>query len=172
MGGAAFTASMIWAQAMPFVALRLYGKSDQHNDDNTVQKRTITYFLICSFVLWLLMNIFFFSTIDLAYLNTFFGFETAPQCCVRGYREGRSDEERFAWVFGSRTSYSKPIHGEIRTWVTENIEAWRADKPKFFNVLMIPDEFLPAKVFREEGGAKRRRSSVSLREIFTPAKEG
>jgi len=30
---------------------------------------------------------------------------------------------------------------------------------------LIPDEFLPKDVLEAEGGAKRRRSSVSLREI-------
>jgi len=55
---------MVWAQAFPFVALQLYEGDD---------KDSITIFLIGSFSLWLALNVAFFCTIDLNYLNTFFG---------------------------------------------------------------------------------------------------
>jgi len=53
----------------------------------------------------------------------------------------------------------------VKEWVAENIDQWRRDQPNWFKIEMIPDEFLPKDVLEAEGGAKRRRSSVSLREI-------
>ena len=56
------------------------------------------------------------------------------------------------------------IH-KVKLWVAENIDGWRRETPDWFNIELIPDEFLPKDAFEAEGGAKRRRSSVSLREI-------
>jgi len=41
------------------------------------------------------------------------------------------------------------------------------DNPDWFKIELIPDEFLPQAVLEAEGGTnrKRRRSSVSLREM-------
>ena len=66
MGGLAFSMSMVWAQAFPFVALQFYEEGD------TISKDTITAILIGSFSAWLLLNIAFFCTINLNYLGTFF----------------------------------------------------------------------------------------------------
>jgi len=47
----------------------------------------------------------------------------------------------------------------------ESLRKWRRERPDWFKIEMIPDEYLPKNVFEAEGGAKRRRSSVSLREM-------
>jgi len=39
------------------------------------------------------------------------------------------------------------------------------EKPDWFKIEMIADDFLPRDVLEAEGGAKKRKSSVSLREI-------
>jgi len=59
----------------PFVALQLY---DDGDNDSSV-KEAMTGFLIGLFLLWMLLNVAFFCTIDLSYLGTFFGTMTAPQ---------------------------------------------------------------------------------------------
>ena len=55
----------------------------------------------------------------------------------------------------------------MKEWVANNIDYWKEDNPSWFNIEFIPDEFFPKAVIEAEGGAsrKRRRSSVSLREI-------
>ena len=150
LGGAAFSASMLWAQAMPFVALQIYEGEN---------KSLIFQILIISFVLWFTTTIAFFCTIDLTYLSTFFGFQTSPQFTTYNYHNSKTDSQRFAWVFGSRISFTKTIHEEIRIWVKENIEDWRSEKPSFFNVELIPDYLLPQEIVNAEGGVLRRRSS-------------
>jgi len=67
MCGIAFSASMVWAQIMPFVALLFFEGSN---------KDALTTILACSAALWLVLNIVFFCTINLNYMNTFFGTAT------------------------------------------------------------------------------------------------
>jgi len=156
LGGLGFTMSMIWAQAFPFVAL-------QYFDDDS--KDIMTGFLVVSFSAWLMLNVIFFCTIDLSYLNTFFGTKTAPQYTCELYLANKDDSQKFDAIFTNRIQYTKSIHGEVKEWVAENIDQWRRNQPDWFKIEMIPDEYLPKEVFEAEGGAKRRRSSVSLREI-------
>ena len=109
----------------------------------------------------------FFCTIDLSYIFTFFSIERVPAWVVRLFKEeGANDSQKFAMIFDSNLDYSKPVHGEVKEWIAANIDRWRSEMPEWFIVEIIPDEFLPREVFEAEGGAKRRRrSSVSLREI-------
>ena len=156
LGGLGFTISMIWAQAFPFVALQYFDGE---------MKDIMTGFLAISFAAWLVLNIIFFCSIDLSYLNTFFGTKTAPQYTCELYLTSKDDSQKFDAIFTNQIQYTKSIHGEVKEWVAANIDQWRRDEPEWFKIAMIPDELLPKDVLEAEGGAKRRRSSVSLREI-------
>jgi len=125
----------------------------------------MTGFLAVSFTAWLMSNIIFFCTIDLSYLNTFFGSMTATQYTCELYLTGKDDFQKFDAIFTNRIEYTESIHGEVKNWVAANIDQWRREMPDWFNIELIPDEFLPKDAFEEEGGAQRRRSSVSLREM-------
>ena len=146
---------MIWAQAFPFVALQFFEEGD------TISKDTITLFLIGSFSAWFLLNIAFFCIIDISYLGTFFRTQTAPQYTCEWYLTNVEDSKRWDAVFENRLSYSKSIHGDIKVWVAANIDRWKEDRPAWFNIELIPDEFLTEAVI-EEGGKNRRRS-VNMR---------
>jgi len=161
LGGLGFTLSLVWSQVLPFVAVQFF---DDH-EGKEITKGAITSFLASCFILWLLLNIIFFCTIDLSYLNTFFGTMTAPQYTCKLFLTSEKDHQRFRAIFKNRREYTKTIHGEVMTWVAENITKWRRERPDWFKIEMIPDEFLPVEVIEAEGGADRRRSRVSLREI-------
>ena len=77
----------------------------------------------------------------------------------------KEDSQKFDAVFSNRIDYTKSIHEDVKEWVRENVNQWNRERPGWFNIEIIPDDFLPKEVFEAEGGAKRRRSSVSLREI-------
>ena len=167
-GGAVFSASLLWSQIFPFVALFLLNKQDNQSllSDSTLN--SITFALSGSSIAWLLMNIAFFCTIDLAYLNTFFSTQTPQQFVISNFKNRDSDYGKFDAAFDNEIGLSRPIHGEIKQWIKENIQQWRDESPAWFNVEMIPDEFLPVEIYEAEGGARRRRSSVgvSVREIM------
>jgi len=188
LGGFYFSMSMLWAQVFPFVALYLYKNADgiadntnDHNDlyfDNNTDGLTdninnhddlgekLQLLLICSFVVWLMLNVAFFCTIDLNYIFTFFSIERGPAWVARRFKEeGAKDFQKFDIIFDTNLDYSEPVHGEVKEWIAANIVEWRAEKPEWFVVEMIPDDFLPKEVFVAEGGARRRRSNFSLREI-------
>ena len=163
LGGLAFSVSMVWAQIFPFVALQLY---EVDNEDGKTAKDAIAMVLVVIFSLWIVLNIVFFCTIDLKYIGTFFGLKTAPQyTCERFLDVEADDGKRWSAAFENRMSYKNAIKPQVKEWVGNNIVRWRREQPSWFNIEKIPDDYLPTDVFEAEGGACRRRSKVSLREI-------
>jgi len=158
MGGTTFSASMVWAQIMPFVTLLFFEGSN---------KDALTTILACSATLWLLFNIIFFRTINKSYYNTFFGTTTAPHYTCEVFLKSNDDATKFDFTFETRLQYTKTIEAEMKEWVANNIDQWKEEKPDWFKIELIPDKFLPQAVIEAKGGThrKRRRSSVSLREI-------
>jgi len=157
LGGLGFTLSLLWAQIFPFVALQFF-------EDGTM-KEGITVVFVVSFILWLLLNIIFFCTIDSNYLHTYFESITSAKYTCERFLDADEDYMRWTAAFENRMEYKKSIEREVKEWVAANIDRWKRDKPAWFKIDKIPDEFLPKYVFEEEGGAKRRRSSVSMREM-------
>ena len=138
LGGWGFTISLLWAQVFPFVALLFF--PDEATQGGNVKEK-ITMFLAASFLLWLTFNIVFFCTIDLSYLNTFFGTKTAPQYTCELFLTSKEDHQRFHAVFKNRIEYTKSIHrieytksihGEVKEWVVNNLRKWRRERPDWF----------------------------------------
>ena len=149
---------------MPFVALHLYEDADEDKEER--EKELILIFLSCSLTVWLILNILFFCTIDLSYANTFIGIKTGPQLTCERFKETEIDESKFRAAFENRSSYTKAIHGEVKTWVEENVDKWINNNEEWFQADKVPNELLPARVQLAEGGASRRRSSgVSFKEV-------
>jgi len=147
---------MIWAQVFPFVALQLYEGRE---------KTSITTYLGDSFVLCLTLNLMFFLTIDMSYAKTFFTRTTAPQYTCELFLTSQEDSAKFRAAFKNRTSYTRAVHGEVKEWVANNIDDWIIEKPAWFRIEKIEDEFLPVAVYEAEGGAERERSVLGLREL-------
>ena len=112
-----------------------------------------------------MLNVVFSCTIDTSYLDTFFGTKTAPQYVCEWFLETEEDFRRFDAIFHRRIAYSKAVHPKVKEWVAANIVRWQTEKPKWFKIGKIRNDFLPSAVLIAEGGARRRRSSLSLREI-------
>ena len=157
LGGLLFSIMLVWAQVFPFIALQFGADS--------AMKDGIFLFLAVNFILWLLLNIAFFSTINRSYLHTFFGTKTAPQYACQRFLDANEDFSKWIAAFWSRIEYNKRIEREVKEWVRSNIEEWKREKPDWFNTEIIPDDYLPEEVLEAEGGGERRRSSVSMREI-------
>ena len=143
---------------MPFIALQYFEGSN---------KDALTTILACSATLWLLLNIIFLCTINKSYYNTFFGTMTEPQYTCEVFLKSKDDATKFDHAFEVQLQYTKSIEAEVKEWVANNIDRWKEEKPDWFKIDFIPDEFLPQAVIEAEGGAnrKQRRSSVSLREM-------
>ena len=158
LGGAAYCASMIWAQMTPFVALSFY------EGGNKEQLRTL---LLVSFGIWLVLNGLFFCSIDRSFLGTFFGTKTAPQYTVELFRTSTTDKAKFRACFTNTRSYINGLEEEVKEWLRENIARFQLEQPEWWKIEMVGDEFLPSLAIEAEGGARRRRSSVqSVREIL------
>ena len=163
--GRLYSASLVWSQIFPFVALFLLNKQENADLMTDGAMNTVTIILVCSSIAWLLMNIAFFCTIDLAYLHTFFSTQTPQQFVISNFKNRDSDYGKFDAAFDNEIGLSRPIHGEIKQWIKENIQQWRDETPAWFKVEVIPDEFLPVEIYEAEGGARRRRSSVGINSV-------
>jgi len=125
MGGLGFSLSMVWAQTIPFVALQFY---DGHDKEN------ITIFLVCSFLLWLLLNAAFFNTIDMSFIGTFFSTLTGPQYAVELFEQGEEDFQKFDAIFIVRLDFTKKVHEEAKAWVADIIDQWKNSEKAWFNI--------------------------------------
>jgi len=158
LGGAVFSLSIFWTQIFPFVALQFY----DDDDSNHAMKNSVTTLLVVSVMLWMLLNVVFFCTIDLAYIATFFSTKTGPQyVCEQFQTSSENESARFEAVFNNRLSYTKSIEGDVKEWVAEKIDNWTAEKPSWFKIEMIPASFLPREVRRpsEQGRLNTRRGN-------------
>ena len=158
MGGAAYSLSMVWAQIMPFLALRWY------EGDNKEELRLL---LGVNFTVWVVLNGFFFLSIEKRFVKTFFTRTTAPQYTVQLFLTSEDDASKFDAAFDNRASYIGGCKEEVKEFVRVNIERWRRENADWFKIDKIPDEMLPAEVVAEEGGARRRKNSVfSVKKIL------
>jgi len=164
MGGLAYSISMIWAQVFPFVALRIYRESDEYvnNAENLIEPGRIMQFLVCSLLIWTVLVVFLLLSINPTHIRTFVTLETSASLTRLQFLTSRLDSVKFGAAFGNRMEYKRGIEDDIRSWVSENIDVWRRARPDWFEVEMIPDEYLPVEVLEMEGGKGRRRSTVSL----------
>jgi len=152
---------MVWSQIFPFVVLQLLGDSKADSEQGTELTATrvsvISGYLTCSFVARVILNIVFFCTIDLRYIWTFFSTKTAPQYTCDCFRSGTDDVHKFSAVFSNRNEYTHSIREEVKEWVCENIAVWTDEKPAWFNIELIDDEYFPRSVLQSIGGKSRRR---------------
>ena len=159
LGGFAFSVTMVWTQVMPWVALYLY------DDEDDEMKSQITQFLVGCTCAWFILTMAFFATIKVEYLNTFYTLLTNKDFLNTRFLESTEDSLKFGLAFGYNMRMRKPIEREIKEWVAANIDRWKAEQEEWFDITKIPDKFLPKAVFEAEGGMRRRRSSISVREI-------
>ena len=143
LGGAAYCASMIWAQSMPFVALSFYEGGD---------KEQLQILLLGSFGLWLALNGLFFCSIERSFVGTFFSTNTAPQYAVELFRTSTTDSVKFMACFKNNRRYLVGIEEEVKEWLRENIGRFNLEQPEWWKIDMVGDEFLPELAIAAEGG--------------------
>ena len=103
-------------------------------------------------------------------MNTYFSTKTAPQYTCDLFMKSKEDYQKFDAIFSTRLSYSKSIEKEVREWVAENVEEWVAAAPAWFKIELVPDNFLPRKVFVALGGLDRRRMGVANSSVYSISK--
>ena len=90
---------------------------------------------------------------------------------MASFLTSKEDSGKFRAAFKKRASYTKPIWGEIKTWVEKNINRWIEEKPAWYNIKLIPDDMLPLEILAAEGGATRRRRSSAFESMGIVAEE-
>ena len=114
------------------MALQFYdGDSIDDDNNNDATKQDITRFLTGSAMLWMVLNIVFFCSVDLSYLPTFFSRKTAPQYTSELFLNSK-DSSKFQAAFNTRLQYTNSVHGEVKEWVGANITRWKEENEEWF----------------------------------------
>jgi len=156
MGGLAYSASMLWAQIMPFVALGFYEGGN---------KEQLEMLLLGSFGVWAVLNVLFFCSIDRSFVRTFFTRKTGPQYIVELFRTSTLDSAKFRAAFSKRRSYIAKCEDEVRAWMEANYEILVGEE--WFRVELVPDDFLPKWILEElneaaAGGVREKLQPTTL----------
>jgi len=81
---------MVWAQAFPFVASQILGNDGK--ESLNISDDDITMFLAITISSWIVLNIVFFCSIDLSYIGTFFGFQTAAHYTCELFKTSKEEK--------------------------------------------------------------------------------
>jgi len=155
LGGLAHLATVIYSQIFPFIALFFF-------DGAKETKSIAAHFLLSTTVIWVGLYLVFLASIDFAYIDTFFSPIVSSKYFCNHFSSmivDKKSQEWAFWIFHTNLSQYDPIKGEIKSWVDDNIDVWMEQRPAWFDETLLPDEFLPERVFNSLGGEKRRRST-------------
>jgi hypothetical protein len=77
------------------------------------------------------------------------------------FLKGESDEARFGIFRRNLLLWEADIGQHVKAWVGENFERWQEEKPEWFRVEKIHDQFLPAGALEQLGSNRKRRGSAA-----------
>ena len=103
----------------------------------------------------------FIALIDKEYRHTFFSSETGAQMTRRNFLEGTDLMK--ADVFSNTEKHWYPIRAKVEAWVRAGWWTSEREKPEWFTdewKLSVPEEMIPKKSARREGGEGEAKSSV------------
>ena len=102
------------------------------------------------------------------YRHTIWSWTTGRQCVHDYFIKGKDDELKFE-IFGCNLLlWEREIGEEVKTWLAEGWGRWKEEKPPWFKIEMVPDQFVPAVELQQLGFNRKRRGSAagSVRESF------
>ena len=132
---------------------------------NKIYEEMLWIMFACLCGLFLTSSLAFVWLIDRKYLDSFFSTATGPQFAVVKYNTATTDFQRMN-VLKYYPTYYDELKVQVQELIDENWEDWMKDRPEWLTdnvIASIPDEYLPkteVNRLEDEGGGKRRRSSV------------
>ena len=161
LGGAYWSANVVFNQAFCFVAVFLYDKYSEDASEEVVE------------FLWMIVGgLFIFSTINFSlflkminreYIHTFFSTTTGKEFSVQNYEESETDAVKFE-LFGHHRSYYDSIQEDIMKWLQENWDKWEESNLDWFtpnSISNVPADMLPVSVLQRMGGERGRKASIA-----------
>jgi len=168
VGGAMFLILTIEAQVLPFVAFRIYKKSDDVENKLDLEELETALNILAG--TWAINVLLFFMLIKQKYRKTFWDPQTGWQMVIATYENTDDPFQKMNAIFTNHISMSRRIKTDVIEYMAENWAEWERTKPSWFTtgfISKIPDEFIPQQNLEALGGARRRRSSVnSVRELL------
>jgi hypothetical protein len=175
-GGAYWLASIIMSQASVFVCVNLYlehaeapGGGGEKIDSGLLWAGTAGLAAA-----WLATFIYFVFGVTVPRLrHSLWSWTSGRQVIQQQFLEGESDEVKFFVFKRNVLLWEGDIGDEVRGRTAENWTKWKAEKPPWFNIELVPEAYIPAGELEGMGGRKRRGSALrSVRESFREGAAG
>ncbi|GMI19044.1 hypothetical protein TeGR_g4044 [Tetraparma gracilis] len=176
LGGSYYTWCLASSQVSVFAAVFLYGRyAEPPEGVNKLDARFLWTGAIALAGAWLCAFLFFAFRIAVPkYRHTLWSSTSGRQCVHDYFYKGKDEESKF-WIFNRNLLlWENDIGEEVKLWVGENWARWKEEKPVWFKVEMVPDQFIPAVELEQLGHNRKRRGSAagSVRESFREVEGG
>jgi hypothetical protein len=178
LGGSYWLFNLAMSQASVFVCVHLYLEyaDDPTGGGDKIAAGTLWAGAGGLAAGWLTTFAFFVFRIAVPkYRHTLWS-QTSGRQCVHDYFLREKDEEvQFTEIFRSNLLlWENDIGEEVKAWLAENWGRWKEEKPAWFKVEVVPDNFLPAGELQQLGFNRARRGSAagSVRESFREVERG
>ncbi|GMI33932.1 hypothetical protein TeGR_g14783, partial [Tetraparma gracilis] len=163
LGGSYWLFSLIMSQASVFVCVHLYNEYAALPDGvNKVDAGTLWAGAEGLAVAWLLAFAYFTYVLATPkYRHTLWSWTSGRQCVHDNFFKGQGDEAKFNIFNRNLLLWESDIGEEVRAWTAENWARWKEEKPAWFKVEKVPDQFIPAAELLQLGMNRRRRGSAA-----------
>jgi hypothetical protein len=153
-GGTYWFFNLVASQTSVFVCVHLYLKHAPRPGVNVdkIEADTLWAGATGLAVAWLLTFTFFVFRVAVPkYRHTLWSWTSGRQCVQDYFHEGQGDEAKFN-VFGCNLLlWESDIGDEVRAWTAENWARWKEEKPAWFKIEVVPDQFVPAAELEQLG---------------------
>jgi hypothetical protein len=123
---------------------------------------------------WLCTLLFFVFRVAVPkYRYTLWSWTSGRQLVHDYFLKGNDDQMKFK-IFGcNRLLWESDIGEEAKVWMWENWARLKEEKPPWFKMERVPDEYIPAGELEQLGHNRKRRGSAvgSIRESFREVEE-
>jgi hypothetical protein len=171
LGGSYWLFNLAMSQASVFVCVHLYLEhaDDPKSGGEKIEAGTLWAGAGALAAGWLITWIYFVFRIAVPkYRHTIWSGTSGRQCAQDYFLKGDSDEGKFDIFRRNLLLWENEIGGEVKAWTAENWARWKDEKPEWFKVERVPDQFIPAAELEQLGFNRKRRGSAagSVRESF------
>jgi hypothetical protein len=174
LGGSYWLFNLATSQASVFVCVHLYLEHAPGDGADKIKGGVLWAGAGGLVAGWLITWVFFVFRIAVPkHRHTLWSWTTGRQRVQDFFLKGKDDEAKFGIFSRSLLLWESDIGEEVKAWTAGNWMRWKEEKPAWFKVEMVPDQFVPAAELEQLGYNRRRRGSAasSVRESFREVEE-
>jgi hypothetical protein len=170
LGGSYWFFNLVMSQVSVFVCVHLYLEYAQPPEGvSKIDAGTLWAGAGGLTAGWMVTWVYFVFRIAVPkYRHTLWTWTSGRECVHDYFLKGRDEEVKFSIYGCNLLLWESDIGEQVRVWTAENWARWKEEKPVWFKVEVVPDQFVPAAELENLGHNRKRRGSAvgSVRDSF------